>query len=168
MLHNISQVSEQFGVSKRTIQLWCKAEGIKKIGNEYQITDEVLNNWKAIKAKSEAKDFSRQISVRSGAKVSFSRSFILQIVLAIWILFSIVVLVYLYNDLRSEIEKRDAYIFEYKKEVQNARKEVQNVRNELRETTIKKDNEIQSLKKKIVIDSMLMNQPRFYKRNFKP
>jgi DNA-binding transcriptional MerR regulator len=161
MLHNISQVAEEFGVSKRTIQMWCKAKGIKKIGNEYQITDEVLNNWKAIKAKSEAKDYTKQISVRSSAKASFSRSFILQIVLIIWILFSIVVLAYFYNDLMNEIEKRDTYIFEYKKEVQN-------VRNELRETTIKKDNEIQSLKKKIVIDSMLMNQPRFYKRNFKP
>jgi len=161
MLHNISQVAEQFGVSKRTIQMWCKAKGIKKIGNEYQITDEVLNNWKSIKAKTEAKDYSKQISVRSSAKPSFSRSFVLQIVLIIWILFSIVVLAYFYNDLRNEIEKRDTYIFEYKKEVQN-------VRNELRETTIKKDNEIQSLKKKIVIDSMLMNQPRFYKRNFKP
>jgi len=157
MLHNISQVAEQFGVSKRTIQMWCKAKGIKKIGNEYQITDEVLNNWKAIKAKSEAKDYSRQISVRSGAKASFSRSFILQIVLAIWILFSIVVLVYLYNDLRNEIEKRDTSIVEYKKEVQNAR-------NELLETTIKKDNEIQSLKKKIVIDSMLMQKPYFNRR----
>jgi hypothetical protein len=157
MLHNISQVAEQFGVSKRTIQMWCKAKGIKKIGNEYQITDEVLNNWKAIKAKSEAKDYSKQISVRSGAKVSFSRSFILQIVLAIWILFSIVVIAYFYNDLRNEIEKRDTYIFEYKKEVQN-------VRNELRETTIKKDNEIQSLKKKIVIDSMLMQTSYFNRR----
>ena len=160
MLHNISQVAEQFGVSKRTIQMWCKAKGIKKIGNEYQITDEVLNNWKAIKAKSEAKDYSKQISVRSSAKASFSRSFILQIVFAVWVVFSIVFLVYLYtnnHNLKNEIEQRDTSIVEYKKEVQN-------VKNELRETTIKKDNEIQFLKKKIVIDSMLMQTPYFNRR----
>jgi len=157
MIVEISDVAKKFGVSKRSIQLWCKAEGIKKIGNEYQITKEVVDNWLLKKAQNETKTTTKQISVRSGAKASFKRSFVLQIVLAIWILFSIVVLVYLYNDLRNEIEQRDTSIVEYKKEVQN-------VRNELRETTIKKDNEIQSLKKKIVIDSMLMQTPSFYRR----
>ncbi len=104
MLHNISQVSEQFGVSKRTVQLWCKAEGIKKIGNEYQLTDEIVDRWELTKAKSETKQEKKTVTHRTAPKFSFSRSFILQIVLAIWILFSIVVLVYLYNDLRSEIE----------------------------------------------------------------
>lgn len=161
MLVNINQAAKQFGVSKRTIQLWCKAEGIKKIGNEYQLTKEIVEGWEVKRIKSEIEPESANVTRPNfgeiSQNISFSRSFVLQIVLAVWVLFSIVVLVYLYNDLRNEIEQRDTSIVEYKKEVQN-------VRNELRETTIKKDNEIQFLKKKIVIDSMLMQTPSFYRR----
>lgn len=165
MLINITQVAKKFGVSKRTIQLWCKSEGIKKIGNEYQLTKEVVEAWEVKRIKSEIEPETINVTRPKFGEISRTTSFlssdVLKIVLIIWILFSIAVLTYFYNDLRNEIEKRDAYIFEYKKEVQN-------IKNELRETTIKKDNEIHSLKRKIVIDSMLMIQPRFYKRSFKP
>lgn len=165
MLVNISKAAKKFGVSNRTIQLWCKAEGIKKIGNEYQLTTEIVEAWEVKRIKSEIEPETENVTRPKFEEISrepsFSRSFVLQIVLAVWVLFSIVVLVYLYNDLRNEIEERDTFIVEYKKEVQS-------VINELRETTIKKDNEIQSLKKKIVIDSMIINPHRFYKRSFNP
>jgi DNA-binding transcriptional MerR regulator len=157
MLHNISQVSEQFGVSKRTIQLWCKAEGIKKIGNEYQLTDEIVDRWESTKAKSENENKNKTVTHRNAAKISFTRSFILQVVLVVWILFSIIVIAYLYNDLKNEIEKRYDVIVEHKKELQT-------IRNEFQDITIQKDNEIQSLKKKIVIDSMIMQRPYFNRR----
>ena len=157
MLHNITKVAEQFGVSKRSVQLWCKAQGIKKIGNEYQITDEILLNWKSIKAKTETKDYTKQISVRRGAKASFPRSFLLTASIVLLGVFLAATLIAFYFNLTNEITERDTSIIQYKKEVQN-------VRNELRETTTKKDNEIQSLKKKIVIDSMLINTPYFNRR----
>ena len=157
MLHNITKVAEQFGVSKRSVQLWCKAQGIKKIGNEYQITDEILLNWKSIKAKTETKDYTKQISVRRGAKASFPRSFLLTASIVLLGVFLAATLIAFYFNLTNEITERDTSIIQYKKEVQN-------VKNELLETTIKKDNEIQSLKKKIVIDSMLINTPYFNRR----
>jgi cell division protein FtsL len=161
MLVNINQVAKQFGVSKRTIQLWCKSEGIKKIGNEYQLTKEIVEGWEVKRTKSESEPEKKNVTRVKFGEISRSTSlvssFVLQIVLAVWVVFSIVVLVYLYNDLKNEIEQRDTSIVEYKKEVQN-------VKNELRETTIQKDNEIQFLKKKIVIDSMLMQTPYFNRR----
>ena len=161
MLVNINQVAKQFGVSKRTIQLWCKSEGIKKIGNEYQLTKEIVEGWEVKRTKSESESKNENVTRVKFGEISRSTSlvssFVLQIVLAVWVVFSIVVLVYLYNDLKNEIEQRDTSIVEYKKEVQN-------VKNELRETTIQKDNEIQFLKKKIVIDSMLMQTPYFNRR----
>jgi len=55
MLINIKQVAKDFKVSTRTIQMWCKAEGIKKIGNEYQLTNDILNRWSLERTKTKTK-----------------------------------------------------------------------------------------------------------------
>jgi hypothetical protein len=46
MLIPITDVSKEFKKDVRTIQLWCAKEGITKVGNEYQITNEVVERWK--------------------------------------------------------------------------------------------------------------------------
>lgn len=57
MLLSITDVSKEFKKDVRTIQLWCAKEGISKIGNEYQITSEVVERWKLTRtgAKTKAK-----------------------------------------------------------------------------------------------------------------
>ena len=57
MLLSITEVSKEFKKDVRTIQMWCAKEGIRKIGNEYQITSEVVERWKLTRtgAKTKAK-----------------------------------------------------------------------------------------------------------------
>jgi len=55
MLINIKQVAKDFKVSTRTIQMWCKAEGIKKIANEYQLTNDIIEAWRIDRTKTKTK-----------------------------------------------------------------------------------------------------------------
>jgi len=41
----IKEASRTLNISIRAIQIKCKKQGIVKIGNQYQITDEILNDW---------------------------------------------------------------------------------------------------------------------------
>ena len=161
MIVEISEVANRFGVSKRSVQLWCKADGIKKIGNEYQITREVVDRWLLKKAQNETKNQTKQISVRKAEKIQFTNH---QFVLMGLTIFVIVALLFYIQYSNSEMDKKDTIITNKNTTIN----QLQKSNRQLQKTTIKKDNEIQSLKKKIVIDSMLMNQPRFYKRSFKP
>ena len=161
MIVEISEVANRFGVSKRSVQLWCKADGIKKIGNEYQITTEVVDRWLLKKAQNETRNTPKQISVRKAEKIQFTKH---QFVLMGLTVFVIVALLFYIQYSNSEIDKKDTIITNKNTTIN----QLQESNRQLQETTIKKDSEIQSLKKKIAIDSTLMNQPRFYKRGFKP
>lgn len=45
-MYNVKQAAEILGLSIRSIQLKCKKHKVSKIGNEFQITDEILEMWK--------------------------------------------------------------------------------------------------------------------------
>ena len=62
MLINIKQVAKDFKVSTRTIQMWCKAEGIKKIGNEYQLTNDIIEAWRIDRTKTKTKSTNENAS----------------------------------------------------------------------------------------------------------
>ena len=63
MLINIKQVAKDFKVSTRTIQMWCKAEGIKKIANEYQLTNDIIEAWRIDRTKTKTKSTNENASV---------------------------------------------------------------------------------------------------------
>jgi len=45
-MYNVKQAAEILRLSTRSIQLKCKKHKVSKIGNEFQITDEILELWK--------------------------------------------------------------------------------------------------------------------------
>jgi hypothetical protein len=63
MLIPITDVSKEFKKDVRTIQLWCAKEGIPKVGNEYQITNEVVERWKLTRTGVKSKPKSKPISM---------------------------------------------------------------------------------------------------------
>ena len=59
----IKEVAETLNISIRAIQIKCKNQGIAKIGNQYQITNDILNDWiKHQETKSETKSETKQKS----------------------------------------------------------------------------------------------------------
>ena len=62
MLIPITDVSKEFKKDVRTIQMWCAKEGISKIGNEYQITNEVVERWKLTRTGAKTKPKPKPIS----------------------------------------------------------------------------------------------------------
>jgi hypothetical protein len=62
MLIPITDVSKEFKKDVRTIQLWCAKEGITKVGNEYQITNEVVERWKLTRTGMKSKPKPKPIS----------------------------------------------------------------------------------------------------------
>jgi hypothetical protein len=70
----ISYAAKKFNVTERTIQLWCNAENVNKIGNEYQLTKDLLDKWllekgEIVKEKIETRGGSRQNSGRKTKEV---------------------------------------------------------------------------------------------------
>lgn len=61
MLISVKEASKKLNVSERTIQLKCKQNRIVKIGNQYQITNDILNAW-IYETKTETKRNEIQIS----------------------------------------------------------------------------------------------------------
>jgi hypothetical protein len=47
MLVSVNEVSERLKISTRAVQIKCKRAKLKKIGNRYQITEEIANVWYA-------------------------------------------------------------------------------------------------------------------------
>lgn len=62
MLLSITEVSKEFKKDVRTIQMWCAKEGISKIGNEYQITSEVVELWKLTRTGAKTKTKTKPIT----------------------------------------------------------------------------------------------------------
>jgi hypothetical protein len=45
MLVSIKEVANRLKISNRAVQINCQKQGILKIGNQYQITDEITQKW---------------------------------------------------------------------------------------------------------------------------
>jgi hypothetical protein len=69
MLIPITEVSKEFKKDVRTIQLWCAKEGINKVGNEYQITQEQVDLWKLTRTGGKSKPKPKPITTPETKKV---------------------------------------------------------------------------------------------------
>ena len=144
MLINIKQVAKDFKVSTRTIQMWCKAEGIKKIGNEYQLTNDILNRWSLERTKTKTKPTNENDS-QAKRKTTSQKATIL-ITASIIILLCGVIYLYTENSKNIEVISKGEKQIEYLNIEINQIKE-QNKRLEINHT-------IDSMKYKALRDSI--------------
>lgn len=144
MLINIKQVAKDFKVSTRTIQMWCKAEGIKKIGNEYQLTNDILNRWSLERTKTKTKPTNENDS-QAKRKTTSQKATIL-ITASIIILLCGVIYLYTENSKNIEVISKGEKQIEYLNIEINQVKE-QNKRLEINHT-------IDSMKYKALRDSI--------------
>lgn len=144
MLINIKQVAKDFKVSTRTIQMWSKAEGIKKIGNEYQLTNDILNRWSLERTKTKTKPTNENDS-QAKRKTTSQKATIL-ITASIIILLCGVIYLYTENSKNIEVISKGEKQIEYLNIEINQVKE-QNKRLEINHT-------IDSMKYKALRDSI--------------
>ena len=105
MLITVTDASQRLNVTPRMIQIRCKQSNVKKIGNQYQITNDILNSWlnaDAIKSetKLETKKETSQISHPKQKNIRFATS---QMTLFILMFILSIVLYLFYNSLTTEI-----------------------------------------------------------------
>lgn len=105
MLITVKDASQKLNVTTRMIQIRCKKSNVKKIGNQYQITNDILNSWlnaDAIKSetKVETKKETSQISHPKQKNIRFATS---QVILFILMFILSIVLYLFYNSLTTEI-----------------------------------------------------------------
>ena len=144
MLINIKQVAKDFKVSTRTIQMWCKAEGIKKIGNEYQLTNDIIEAWRIDRTKTKTKSTNENDS-QAKRKTTSQKATIL-ITASIIILLCGVIYLYTENSKNIEVISKGEKQIEYLNIEINQVKE-QNKRLEINHT-------IDSMKYKALRDSI--------------
>ena len=87
----IKEAAAIMNISIRAVQIKCKKQGITKIGNQYQITNDILNSWidsDTIKSetKHEPKQKSISISHTKQNKLRFATSQILTFILMLILL----------------------------------------------------------------------------------
>jgi uncharacterized protein HemX len=97
-MYNVKQAAEILRLSTRSIQLKCKKHKVSKIGNEFQITDEILELWKT--GGNERRN-ERQVVVKSSQRnvtsfIRFVIAFLIVLFLGLAVLF--------YRHLTNEIE----------------------------------------------------------------
>jgi len=70
-MYSVKQAAEILNVTPRAIQLKCKKFKVAKIGNEFQITEELLNQWK--NAKNEERN-EAEVTIKTSQRSSQNTS----------------------------------------------------------------------------------------------
>lgn len=116
-MYSVKQTAEILNLSPRAIQLKCKKFKVAKIGNEFQITEELLNQWKNTKneERNEAEvtiKTSQRSSLNTSQNTSHKSNYIIMGIASIVIL-SIVILFYF--NLTNQIDTSHLELKEEKK-----------------------------------------------------
>ena len=154
MLISVNDVAKRLNLSNRAIQIKCKQSGIVKIGNKYQITKEIAEQWyKEHETNKEAKTKRNKENNKISQRTNKFTSFIIYLLASI----TIVVLIAFYLSLDTQIKetKKDLHQeqTEHKKEVKELNKKLNDAHDVIQEQEL----EIKRLKYK---DSL-----RLFKRN---
>ena len=107
MLIGTNEVANRLKISNRAVQIKCKRAGLVKIGNQYQITREVAEQWYKIadakeRTETEPKEKISKSSHRTDAKNKFNSSFLI-IILSIVVLMVLILFYTNLKDLKDEI-----------------------------------------------------------------
>ena len=146
MLISVNDVAKRLKISNRAVQIKCKRDGVVKIGNQYQITEEIVQRWeekteqKSERIPNEMKP-KQNISQANTKKGSSFISFV--VVLLILILSGLCALYYI--DLKEQISVSKATIIKKDSIYQKEIKRLNNNLNEAKETIHRRDLKIQEL-----------------------
>jgi predicted transcriptional regulator len=147
MLVSVNDVANRLKITNRAVQIKCKREGLVKIGNQYQITEEIAQEWYDI---AEAKPNEQAKRIENIDKISHPkrkevRSFN-SLIIIILIAVLCAVLFQFYSNLDDQInvatDKLNKNDVEHKVEVKDLNKRL----NEADRTIHTKTLEIQMLK----------------------
>jgi predicted transcriptional regulator len=147
MLVSVNDVANRLKITNRAVQIKCKREGLVKIGNQYQITEEIAQEWYDI---AEAKPNEQAKRIENIDKISHPkrkevRSFN-SLIIIILIAVLCAVLFQFYSNLDDQInvatDKLNKNDIEHKVEVKDLNKRL----NEADRTIHTKTLEIQMLK----------------------
>ena len=146
MLIPIAEISKEFKKDVRTIQLWCAKEGVKKIGNEYQITQEIVDRWRTTrttpkikpKAKAESVEISRPKSKNNafGFKARLHEVIIASFVVA-FLFIATIGLVFYSRYLNEDIHAKEKTIESKSAELEAVSKENQDIKNKYNDEYIR-------------------------------
>jgi hypothetical protein len=146
MLISVNDVAKRLKISNRAVQIKCKRYGVVKIGNQYQITEEIVQRWEEKKEQKreripnepkQKQDISQANTKKSSSLVSFI------VVLLILMLSGLCALYYI--DLKEQISVSKATIIKKDSIYQKEIKRLNNNLNEAKETIYKRDLKIQEL-----------------------
>lgn len=63
LLINVNDIAEKLNISNRAVQNKCKKEGLLKISNQYQITNDIAEKWYKDNNKTKTKNFIKNKSI---------------------------------------------------------------------------------------------------------
>jgi len=153
MLVTVNDVAERLKITTRAVQIKCKQAKLKKIGNRYQITQEIANVWynAAETPIPTPETNTRKIEVfedtsRKSTPTPEKNTSLVSFVIAFLVLVTIAVSVMFYLDLNSQIVEAKTTIttitIENKKEVNQLSKKLNDAHDVIRNQEV----EIQTLK----------------------
>ena len=145
-MYSVKEAATILNLSVRSIQLKCKKHKITKVGNEFKITDEILNVWKeaANVKRNEIQVVDKTSQRNVGSKISFNNTFLTWIFAFI----IIVILTAFYFNLDSQIKETKKDLRQERIEHKTDVKELQKIVDSQKDTISTKEIEIQSLKLK--------------------
>lgn len=154
MLVSVNDVANRLKISNRAVQIKCKREGLVKIGNQYQITNDIADKWannSEAKQRNES-EHTRQISHPKQRNTTSLISFIIFLLIAMLIIIQVLLYINLDNQITDANETIKVKDKEHSIEVKDLNKKL----NDAQDIIQHQELEIQSLKIK---DSL-----RFIKR----
>jgi hypothetical protein len=162
MLVDLKEVAKEFDQSLRTIQNWCKDAKVKKIANEFQLTNDIVDEWRITKLKDKTK-VKTQPNNKSvaPAKRKIKSEIYTYIAFGVGcIIFTALVGYLIYQS--TKIDDKDNAINSHIQTIQ----EQKTIINEKDKELIKKQSTIQSLKIQRSIDSTLINTSVYKRKAF--
>ena len=145
MLVNTNEVAKRLKITNRAVQNKCKQYGLVKIGNQYQITNEIAEQWyKEAETNKEQKQNRTEHLSRTSHRSNKNTS------LLFWVCFFIFIAVLLmfYLNLDSQIKETKKDLRQERIEHKTDVKELQKIVDSQKDTISKKEIEIQTLKLK--------------------
>lgn len=151
MLVNTNEVAKRLKITNRAVQNKCKQYGLVKIANQYQITNEIAEQWyKEAETNKEQKQNRTEHLRRTSHRTDINTS------LLFWVCFFILIAVLLkfYLNLDSQIKETKKDLrqerIEHKTDVIELQKDVKELQKKVdsqKDTISKKEIELQNLKK---------------------
>jgi len=143
MLVNTNEVAKRLKITNRAVQNKCKQYGLVKIANQYQITEEIAEQWyiDAETNKGTNKNRTEHFN-RTSHRTDKNTS------LVVWLItfIAIVVLVMFYFNLERQIKETNKDLRKERIEHKTDVKELQKIVDSQKDTINKKELEIQGLK----------------------